>query len=79
LENDLAGHLIVAVGAAGFFGFVCWTLWSGEFTIKGGRTYTRKNDPVVYWILTTFFAIFALIFVPIVLFVLFGRSGVGPK
>jgi hypothetical protein len=79
MQHDLEGHLIFAFGAFGIVGFLCWTLWTGEIPIRGGPTYTRENNPGIYWTAMIVLALFGVIFVPIALSLLFGGSGVGPK
>jgi len=79
MSDELAGHLIFAFGTAVVVGSLCRTLWSGELPIRGGPTYTRENDPVIFWIATTVLAIFAVVFVPIALSLFFCGPAVGPK
>ena len=79
MENDFAGHLLFAGGVIAFVGLLCGVLWTGEFTFRHGPTYTRKNDPIIYWIVTTFIAIIVVVFMPIAVSLFFEGSGTGPK
>jgi hypothetical protein len=79
LENHLVERLMIAAGAASGVAFLCIVLWTGQFPIRGGPTYTRKDDPVVYWIGAIVSAIIVVISVPIALSLLFEGSGFGFK
>jgi hypothetical protein len=47
---------------AGFICVLCYTLWSGEFWLRGRpKPFTRKNEPIDYWIATTIAGIFVCV------------------
>jgi hypothetical protein len=59
LDQNQLGRLMRWVVSAGFVWFLCYTLWSGEFWLRGrSEPFTRKNEPIDYWIATTIAALF---------------------
>jgi hypothetical protein len=47
---------------AGLICVLCYTLWTGKFWLRGRlKPFTRKNEPIDYWIATTIAAIFVCV------------------
>jgi hypothetical protein len=65
-DDDLVVGLIFAFVAVLNVVYVCWTLWSGKVRISGGLipwTFTREDNPIIYWSLTSVYVVVTMIVV----------------
>jgi hypothetical protein len=58
LNQYQLGSLMIEAVLAAFVLLLCYMLWSGEFWLRGRpKPFTRKNEPIDYWIAMTITAI----------------------
>jgi hypothetical protein len=70
LDQHQLGRLMTGAAAAGFVYALCCTLWNGELWLRGRpKPFTRKNEPIEYWIATTIAAIFVGVMMAIVVLI----------
>lgn len=62
-DHHQLGRLMLGVVATGFCCALFYALWSGELRLQGRPPFTRKNDPIAFWMATTIATIVMGIFV----------------